>query len=134
VRDRDDGRTPGGFERLHHIQLAMPPGFDTSARLFYVEILGMTEVDKPSALTARGGAWFRAAGVEVHLGAEEDFRPARKGHPGILVTDLDQLAERLVAAGHPVSWDGEFPGYRRFYAYDTFGNRLEFLEALDSTS
>jgi catechol 2,3-dioxygenase-like lactoylglutathione lyase family enzyme len=110
----------------------MPPGFEASARLFYREILGMTEIEKPSTLAARGGAWFRAGGVELHLGVEDDFCPARKGHPAILVTDLDQLAERIAAAGHPVSWDGEFPGYRRFYAHDIFGNRLEFLEARDS--
>jgi len=26
-------------------------------------------------------------------------------------------------------WDGNFPGFRRVYAHDPFGNRLEFLQA-----
>jgi catechol 2,3-dioxygenase-like lactoylglutathione lyase family enzyme len=111
------------FERLHHVQLAMPPGGEERARAFYVGVLGMTEIDKPPVLAARGGAWFRAGGVELHLGVEADFRPARKAHPGILVTDLDALARAVEP-----EWDGEFPGHRRFYATDPFGNRLEFLQ------
>ncbi|MDQ1661478.1 MAG: hypothetical protein QOJ68_1458 [Blastococcus sp.] len=59
---------------------------------------------------------------------EDDFQPARKAHPGILVTDLDELAQRLRDAGQDVTWDADFPGFRRIYAHDPFGNRLEFLE------
>lgn len=118
------------FTRLHHMQLTMPRGEEHAARAFYGEVLGMIEVDKPPALAARGGGWFRAGEVELHLGVEEDFRPARKGHPGILVDDLDDVAARLHDAGQEVTWDGDFPGYRRMYAHDPFGNRLEFLESL----
>ncbi len=118
------------FTRLHHVQLAMPRGAEEDARAFYAGVLGMTEVDKPPALAARGGAWFRAGGVELHLGVEEDHRPARKAHPGILVDDIDEIARRLRDAGQDVSWDGDFPGFRRSYAADPFGNRLEFLEAV----
>lgn len=118
----------GGVTGLHHVQLAMPRGAEAAARKFFVGVLGMTEIDKPPVLAARGGAWFRAGGLELHLGVEEDFRPARKGHPGILVTDLDDVVLRLRDAGQDVTWDGDFPGFRRVYAHDPFGNRLEFLE------
>ena len=60
--------------------------------------------------------------------APKDFRPQRKAHPGILVTDLDALAARLERHGSPVAWDDGFPGMRRFYTEDAFGNRLEFLQ------
>lgn len=116
------------FDALHHAQLAMPRGEEAAAREFYAGVLGMAEVDKPPALAARGGAWFRAGGVELHLGVEEGFRPARKAHPGIVVTNLDGLADRLAVAGQPVRWDADFPGFRRVYAHDPFGNRLEFLQ------
>jgi catechol 2,3-dioxygenase-like lactoylglutathione lyase family enzyme len=116
------------FERLHHVQLAMPRGEESAARAFFVDVLGMIEVEKPPLLNPRGGAWFRAGDVELHLGIEDDFRPARRGHPGIIVTDLDQLVQRLNQAGQDVRWDGDFPGYRRVYARDPFGNRLEFLQ------
>lgn len=119
-----------GFDRLHHMQLAMPKGEEAAARAFFVDVLGMDEVAKPPVLAARGGAWFRAGGIELHLGVEDDFRPARKGHPGLLVDDLDDIAARLTAAGQDASWDADFPGFRRIYAHDPFGNRLEFLEPL----
>ncbi len=88
----------------------------------------MTELVKPPVLAARGGCWFRGGELEVHLGVEQDFAPARKAHPGILVRNLGRLADRLEAADIAVTWDGEFPGFSRFYADDPFGNRLEFME------
>jgi len=113
---------------LHHVQLAVPPGSEEECRRFWGGVLGMTELDKPPELAARGGCWFRGDGLEVHLGVEQDFAPARKAHPGIVVRDLPALATRLEAAGMPVTWDGAFPGHRRFYSSDPLGNRLEFLE------
>jgi catechol 2,3-dioxygenase-like lactoylglutathione lyase family enzyme len=116
------------FERLHHVQLAMPGGEEAAARAFYAGVLGMVEIAKPAALARRGGAWFRAGGVDLHLGVEDGFRPARKAHPAVLVDDLHDLVARLSAAGQAVSWDDDFPGFRRIYANDPFGNRLEFLQ------
>ena len=116
------------FARLHHVQLAIPTGGEEECRAFWGGVLGMDELEKPPVLAARGGCWFRGGGLEVHLGVEQDFAPARKAHPGILVDDLRGLAGTLTAAGVEVTWDGEFPGHDRFYAADPFGNRLEFLE------
>jgi catechol 2,3-dioxygenase-like lactoylglutathione lyase family enzyme len=116
------------FERVHHVQVAIPPGGEDRGRAFWAGVLGMSEIDKPTPLTARGGCWFRGGGVEVHLGVQDGFRPASTAHPGLLVTGLRALATRLEAAGVPVRWDAEFPADDRFYADDPFGNRLEFLE------
>ncbi len=116
------------FVALHHTQLAMPPGEEDAARAFYTGPLGMTELDKPSVLAARGGCWFRRGGLELHLGVEDPFAPAKKAHPGLLIDGLRELAAALEDAGHTVTWDDNFPGYKRFYAEDPFGNRLEFLE------
>jgi len=115
---------------LHHVQLAMPRGAEDTARAFYAGMLGFAEVTKPPALAPRGGVWFQAGALELHLGVEDDFHPARKAHPGILVADLDSLAARLQAHGIHPRPDGNFPGYRRFYLDDCFGNRLEFLSPL----
>ena len=107
---------------LHHVQLAVPAGSEPALREFYGGVLGMTEVAKPPVLAARGGVWFRSGSVELHLGVEVDFRPARKAHPALLVDDLSDLAERL-----DVRWDDLLPGYRRCYVDDPCGNRLELL-------
>ncbi|MFD8012691.1 glyoxalase [Streptomyces sp. NPDC058955] len=113
---------------LHHVQLSIPPGGEDACRAFWGEALGLTEIEKPPVLAARGGCWFRGGGIEVHLGVEDDFRPARKAHPGILVTGIHALAARLESRGTTVTWDDAFPGYTRFHTADDLGNRLEFLE------
>jgi catechol 2,3-dioxygenase-like lactoylglutathione lyase family enzyme len=118
----------GRLVGLHHVQLAAPWGSEDALRHFYGTVLGMTEVPKPAALAARGGAWFRSGTLELHLGVEDDFRPARKAHPGILVDDIDAMAQRLADHDVAVEWDDNFPGFRRCYVTDPHGNRLELLE------
>jgi catechol 2,3-dioxygenase-like lactoylglutathione lyase family enzyme len=113
--------------RFHHVQVCCPPGGEDAARSFYADALGIPEVEKPPALAARGGCWFRGDSVEVHVGVEEGFRPATKAHPAFVVEDIDVLAARLSERGFPVTWDDDFPGYRRFYAADGNGNRVELL-------
>ena len=115
---------------IHHVQLTCPEGSEDRLRSFYAGVLGFTEVDKPPGLAKRGGCWFRGFGIELHLGVEADFSPSRKGHPGLLVSNLDEWAGRLAAAGYRVAFDDEFPGMRRFYSHDPHGNRLEFLEPI----
>ncbi|MEU9016620.1 VOC family protein [Actinomadura sp. NPDC048394] len=122
-----DHESPFGYG-LHHVQIAIPPGSEDECRRFYVDVLGMIEIQKPPVLAARGGLWVRADTLEIHLGVEQDFRPARKAHPGIRVADLDGLAKRLTGNDVEVTWDDNFPGHRRFYAFDNLGNRLEFLQ------
>jgi catechol 2,3-dioxygenase-like lactoylglutathione lyase family enzyme len=113
---------------VDHVQLAMPAGREAEARAFYDGLLGIPEVAKPPALAARGGAWFEAGRLRIHLGVDRDFHPARKAHPGLLVRDLAGLIERLRAAGHAVAEDEPLPGYLRVYVDDPFGNRLELME------
>ena len=112
---------------VEHVQLAMPAGGDAEARAFYSGLLGMAEVQKPPELARRGGAWFERASVKIHLGVEAEFRPARKAHPALLVSDLQELANRLRAAGVDVVED-PLDGFFRVYVDDPFGNRIELLE------
>jgi catechol 2,3-dioxygenase-like lactoylglutathione lyase family enzyme len=118
--------------RLHHVQVACPPGGEAAARQFYADGLGMSEVEKPAELQARGGAWFRAASAEIHVGVEEPFRPARKAHPAFVLADvaeLEQVGQRLAGLGFDVDWSQResFPGHQRFHTFDPHGNRVEIL-------
>jgi catechol 2,3-dioxygenase-like lactoylglutathione lyase family enzyme len=114
---------------IDHVQLAMPPGGEDAARRFYAGVLGLREVPKPAALAARGGAWFEAGPVRVHLGVEQEFRPAVKAHPGFLVDDLGALIRMAQEACHRVVRDDAEVGVERAYVFDPFGNRLELIQA-----
>ena len=113
---------------LHHVQLAMPKGGEDAARAFYGGLLGLSEVPKPPILAARGGVWFEKGDVRVHLGVDQDFRPARKAHPAFQVRDVTDLLARLAAKGVSVSHDNNLPGFIRGYVNDPFGNRIELLQ------
>jgi hypothetical protein len=115
---------------LDHVLLAAPPGSEPELREYYTGALGMTEIPKPAGLAARGGCWFTAGSVVLHLGIEDPHRPARKAHPGIRVSGIHAFADRLAAHGAAVVWDDGLPGHTRFYSDDPVGNRLEFLEPL----
>lgn len=118
---------------LDHVLLAMPAAAEARARAFYGGLLGLSEVDKPEKLRAKGGCWFAAAKVSVHLGIQTPFQPATKAHPAFEVTDTEQLAAQLLAQNYPVEWDDAIRGTRRFYTCDPFGNRLEFLETSEQS-
>src|SRR6266545_2557715 len=84
---------------VDHVQIAMPAGEEEKARAFYVNILGFVEIPKPAELAKRG-AWFQSQNVQLHLGVETDFKPARKAHPAFVVSDLDLLITKVQVAGY----------------------------------
>ncbi|WP_029917292.1 VOC family protein [Caulobacter sp. UNC358MFTsu5.1] len=115
---------------IDHVQLAMPPGGEDAARRFYGDVLGLPETPKPEHLARRGGCWFEDGGLKIHLGVEADFRPARKAHPGLLVSNLPALKAKLSDGGFALKDDEPLEGYDRIYVDDPFGNRIELLEPL----
>jgi catechol 2,3-dioxygenase-like lactoylglutathione lyase family enzyme len=115
------------FSAIDHVQLAMPLGGEEQARAFYGTLLGMEEIPKPPELAKRGGCWFACGPVQVHLGVEDDFRPARKAHPAFRCFAFDALIGRLRDAGFAVNDDASIAGVQRCHISDPFGNRIEFI-------
>lgn len=113
---------------IDHVQLAMPPGEEMSARAFYSDALGLVEIPKPPNLAIKGGAWFENGLVKIHLGVDQEFRPARKAHPALLVEDLSALVDKLSSLGIGIVSDEPLEGYHRVYVSDPFGNRIELME------
>lgn len=114
---------------IDHVQIAMPAGEEQKARGFYSGLLGFVEIPKPVELAKRGGAWFQCGDVQLHLGVEADFRPARKAHPAFLVNDLDQFIAKAQSMGFEIdSTQPPLHGYKRMHVFDPFGNRIELME------
>ena len=116
---------------IDHVQMAMPAGEEEKARVFYSEILGFKEIPKPPDLAKRGGAWFQSGNVQLHLGVDSEFRPARKAHPALIVDDLDSLLTNVQNAGYETDTSQPpLDGYKRAHVFDPFGNRIELMETL----
>jgi catechol 2,3-dioxygenase-like lactoylglutathione lyase family enzyme len=126
AHDTDGAAT--AFLAYEHVLLSIPAGEERRARKFYVDVLGFTEVVRPESLGGTGGGWFRAGPVNLHLGAEADFHPARLAHPALLVSGLAPLIARCEAAGHMTKTAEKLPGFNRVHVHDPFGNRIELME------
>ena len=113
-----------GFD---HVQVAMPRGEEDRARSFYGDLLGLAEIPKPEPLAARGGLWFQCGQLQLHLGVEEPFSPARKAHPAFRIHGYKELLARLAAAGYLAVPDTSLPGVERASVSDPFGNRIELI-------
>ena len=87
----------------------------------------MEEIAKPAELAKRGGCWFASGNVQIHLGIETDFRPARKAHPALRCTDYEATLRRLRTSGIEVNEPNDIPGVRRCHLRDPYGNRIELV-------
>jgi catechol 2,3-dioxygenase-like lactoylglutathione lyase family enzyme len=118
------------FERIDHVQLALPAGSEDAARQFYAGALRLDELPKPPELAKRGGVWFASGDVRVHLGVDPGFRAAKKAHPAFRCGDYHGLLAQLQAAGIAVVRDElPFEGKQHCYVCDPFGNRIELIES-----
>jgi catechol 2,3-dioxygenase-like lactoylglutathione lyase family enzyme len=115
------------FRRLDHVQLCIPPDAEARAREFYGGLLGLTEIDKPEPLRARGGLWFEIAGIQLHIGVES-VQGKSKRHPAFEVEDVDGVRAYLERNGVPTRDEIALAGVKRFSLFDPFDNRIELIE------
>lgn len=114
--------------RLSHINITMPKGCEDIARSFYAGMLGLREIPKPESIRGRGGVWFEAEGLDVHISVEENRPdPDTYRHFGLECETVDDLRAKLTAAGVTTE-DGRPAPWRRFFVRDPFGNRIEIHE------
>ena len=102
----------------------MPVGGEETARHFYVEVLSMIELPNLASLPR-----FQSGTVQVHLGVEHDFRPAKKAHPAFPCRNYEACISYLRGAGVDISEVDDIPGVRRCHIHDPSGNRIELIVA-----
>ena len=119
------------IQGLHHVALPFPGTEEAldAARHFYGALVGLGELTVPPTL--EGVLWFDTGdGTEIHLYTDPQASAVRSPrHPCLRVTGLAELRERLRNAGAElIEPADDIPGRKRFFAFDPFGNALEFAE------
>ncbi|MCA1566566.1 MAG: VOC family protein [Acidobacteria bacterium] len=115
------------FQRLDHVQLCIPPETEGRAREFYGRLLGLSEIEKPEPLRARGGLWFEIAGIQLHIGVER-AQSKSKRHSAFEVENIEAVRTYLEQNGVPTKDEISLAGIKRFSFFDPFDNRIELLE------
>jgi extradiol dioxygenase family protein len=117
------------YKRLDHILISIPVGKTDEARTFYRNVLGLTEIpgDHP-----KGAIWFDIADIQLHI-REETPQTSSDRHPAFEITGLDEAQRHFQAFGITPSFSSEIDGRQRFFIRDPFGNRIEFLEYLNTS-
>lgn len=119
--------------KLHHGQVSIPEGAEEEARNFYCNFIGLTEIQKPESLGDRGGFWIQLGEIQIHFGAEDGVdRRATKAHLAYQVADLAEWKVKLAGLGIEIIDGIPIPSYERFEFRDPFGNRVEFLQRMNS--
>jgi len=115
--------------RIHHIQITAPPEQEAACREFYGTLLNLEEIPKPEPLRARGGAWYRLDGIELHLGIEKLSDASQsKRHVCFEVSDLNSIRIRIKEAGYEIEEATPIDGMGRFFTRDPAGNKVELAE------
>jgi catechol 2,3-dioxygenase-like lactoylglutathione lyase family enzyme len=117
--------------QIHHAQITIPKGKEEQGRIFYCDLLGLPEIEKPETLHGRGGIWLQVGDRQVHVGTEYGVdRNATKAHIAYEVTDVEEWKAKLQQHGVTILDSVPIPGYMRFETRDPFGNRIELLQPL----
>lgn len=115
--------------KIQHAQITIPKGAEETAREFYCNFLGLTEIPKPESLKTRGGFWMALGGFQIHVGTEDDVdRMKTKAHLAYEVENLKMWREKLEARNIKIADGVKIPDCERFEFRDPFGNRVEFLQ------
>ena len=109
---------------IHHCEILVTD--INKALSFYKDILGLEELHNPSSFL--GSKWLKIGNQQLHLTyhAEEDGSEHR--HFAIAVKNLSEARNALVKQGVSIKAAIPIPGVDRFFIFDPFGNRIEFVQ------
>jgi catechol 2,3-dioxygenase-like lactoylglutathione lyase family enzyme len=114
------------LRRLQHVSSPFVDGGQDALRAFYGELLGLREIETPSALAHLKLVWFSAGdGMELHFFASPASSASQR-HFCLDIEDLEETRQRPQDAGHEPHDDTPIPTRPRFFCRDPAGNLIEF--------
>lgn len=114
------------FTRINHIHICVPQERLEEARLFYTDVIGLRQVNRPNVFP-EPGHWFAIGNIELHIGVEEPH-PLTIRHSAFEVADLGAARAQLERHGIGINDEPVIPGRTRFSFLDPFGNRMELMQ------
>ena len=115
------------YKAIDHIQICIPHGEIDKARVFYCDILGFTEIEKPDVFSGDQYLWVAYNNIQLHIGTE-DPSPLSQRHPAFEVEDLQSVRQYLESKDISIKDSRPIPERERFSIRDYWGNKIEFLE------
>ena len=120
---------------IDHVNITVPAALEDATRDYYRTVLGLEEIPKPERLRHRGGAWFRAGPVELHVSVDAEAAGTNadsRRHVCYRVADLAAAETEIRRRGGEIIADTQpIPGFVRFYLRDPAGNRIEIAQRMD---
>lgn len=109
---------------IHHCEILVT---DIDAALkFYTEVIGLEEIHNPSGFSQN--KWLKLGNQELHIVFHPVSDANEERHFAILVKDLESARTNLENRGAKIKTASLIPGIDRFFIFDPFGNRIEFVQ------
>jgi catechol 2,3-dioxygenase-like lactoylglutathione lyase family enzyme len=105
----------------------VPEAEHERARQFYLEFLGLQEIQRPAGFV-RNGTWMRAGNFEVHIGLEDGVQRTTRAHIAYEVDAIEPWRAKVIQAAMQITEQPKIPGYDRFHFRDPFGNNTELIQ------
>jgi len=115
---------------IHHCEILVTDLH--KALIFYTEKLGLEELHNPSVFSQ--SKWLRLGEQQLHLTHHPISDANEHRHFAIAVVNLGEARADLESKGVVIKKAIDSPEVDRFFIFDPFGNRIEFLQAKEKVS
>ena len=118
------------FIRADHINICVTPEQLEEARRFYVDVIGLKQIERPDHLFSTPGYWFDIGDIQLHVGVEPQ-KPRSARHIAFEIKNVDDALKLFKDHNVEIAEEPVSPGRKRFAFIDPFGNRMELLQMID---
>lgn len=116
-----------GVVKLQHVNVTVPTSLEEAAKIFYGDLLGLKQIEKPDGPRKYVGAWYQMGESQLHLSLEDEPRNHESNrHVCYAVADVATALSTFRMAGVEVVSEEQLAnGGARFFVRDPAGNLIE---------